>query len=148
MKLLEKLTGSSCQAIWAYIPPPSSLSRIGTFAEKPEKSALNSPISVTLGFPLDYCRSAHRGSRESIWNVEGSRSPHRRIWPRRNPGPLVTGRVELGGRPWQCEGDCAVRTRGTTSRTSCSECRAPTTSRAVIPESLNPTPLISRRNST
>jgi hypothetical protein len=37
------------------------------------------------------------GRTESVCNEEGSRSLHRKIWPRRNPGPLVTGRVELGG---------------------------------------------------
>ena len=57
-----------------------SLSRIGTFAEKPEKSAFNSPISVTPGFPL-ITVNLHTVGAQSRFGTRKGRVPPQNLAP-------------------------------------------------------------------
>ena len=60
--------------------------------------------ALPLGL-LSICNTV--GAQSRLGTRKGRVPCRRKIWPRRNPGPLVTARVELGGPPWQC-----VRLRG------------------------------------
>ncbi len=98
------------------------LSRIGTFAEKPEKSAFNSPISVTPGFPL-ITVNLHTVGAQSRFGTRKGRVPPQNLAP---PESGSAGYRSSRAR----RSSVAMRetarsfTRGTTSRTRCTECRA------------------------